>query len=192
MFCRECGAEIPDDSKHCTECGAKLVDEPQSNNTVQTVEKESFFKKNKKWLIGCCVGLIVIFFIVAIISNGSDDSSYDTTQDMGLSEDEFKAQCQEISFNKLNKNADKYKGEKLKFSGQIIQIMEDDDGGVMRLATDEYYSDVIYVVYLGNIDYVEDDHVTVYGYCDGDYSYTSTIGASVTLPKIDAVYIDGA
>ncbi|WP_405297979.1 zinc-ribbon domain-containing protein [Methanobrevibacter sp.] len=192
MFCKECGAEIPDDAKHCRECGAKLVDDTPSNSTtVAPVEKESFFKKNKKVLIGCCIGLIVIFLLVAILSNGSN-SSYDKNADKGLSEKDFKAQCKEIDFNKLNKNADKYKGEKLKVSGKIIQIMENSNGGQIRLATADYSDDVVYVEYEGNIEYVEDDYITVYGYCDGDYTYTSTIGASITLPKIDAVYFDGA
>ena len=68
--------------------------------------------------------------------------------------------------------------------------MEDDNGGQIRLATDDYYDDVVFVEYTGSNDFVEDDYITVYGYCDGSYSYTSTIGASITLPKIDAKYID--
>lgn len=190
MFCKECGVEIPDDSKHCPECGAKLVTEAQVMDTVVTVEKESFFKRNKKLLIGCCVGLFVVFLLLGVASLLVDGDSNSHSEDAGLSEQDFKDQCQEVSFNKLNKNADKYKGDKLKFNGKIIQIMEDNNGGVMRLATGEYSSDVVYVVYSGSIEYVEDDYVTVYGYCDGDYTYTSTIGASVTLPKIDAVYIE--
>jgi len=187
MFCKECGAEIPDDAKHCSECGANLNNNVPSNTPV-AVEKESFFKKNKKLLIGCCIGLIVIFLLVAVLSNGTDNHS----EDDNLSEKDFKAQCKEISFNKLNKNADKYKGEKLKVTGKIIQIMEDDDGGEIRLATDGGYDDIVFVEYDGNIKYVEDDTVTVYGYCDGEYTYTSTIGASITLPKIDAKYFDGS
>lgn len=62
----------------------------------------------------------------------------------------------------------------------------------MRLATDGSYSDVIYVVYKGTNNYVENDNITVYGYCSGSYTYTSTIGTSITLPKINAAYIDGA
>lgn len=74
MFCKECGAEIPDGSKHCSECGAKLVDDKP---IVQQSEKESFFKKNKKVLIGCCVGLFIIFLLIAILSNGGSGSDVD-------------------------------------------------------------------------------------------------------------------
>lgn len=192
MFCRECGAEIPDGSKHCPHCGAKLVDDTQSNNAVETVKKESFFKKNKKKLLGCCIGLIVIFFIVAAISNSSDDSYTDEDDEYNISEDEFKAKCSEVDYNQLNKNPDKYGGEYLKFTGKIIQISESDTGGMMRVALDDYYSDVIYVPYFISTDFVEDDYVTVYGVCEGDYTYTSTIGASITVPSVRALYIDSA
>lgn len=192
MFCKECGAEIPDGAKHCSECGAKVDSVPVAQSETP-VEKESFFKKNKKVLIGCCIGLVVIFLLVAILSNGSDSNNSNTLiKDSNLSEEDFKAQCEQIDFNTLNKNPDNFKGDKLQYSGKIIQIMEDKNGGVIRLATDGSYSDVIYVVYEGTNSYVEDDYITVYGYCDGSYTYTSTIGASITLPKIDAIYIDGA
>ena len=83
MFCKECGAEIPDDAKHCPDCGAKLVNDTpvvQENHA----EKESFFKKNKKVLIGCCVGIIVIFVIVALISSGSNRTDVDTDLASGI------------------------------------------------------------------------------------------------------------
>lgn len=74
MFCRECGAEIPDGSKHCGECGAKLVDDKPIVQQSESVEEESFFKKNKKMLFGCCIGVFIIFFIVAMMgSNCSGD-----------------------------------------------------------------------------------------------------------------------
>ncbi len=188
MFCKECGAEIPEGAKHCQECGAKVTAPVIQSQTV--VEEESFFKKNKKVLIGCCVGLFVIFLLVAIFSSSGDVSTH--KEDNNLSESDFKAQCQDLDFNTVNKNADKYKGEKYKASGKIIQIIEDNNGGKMRLALDGSYSDIVYVAYEGTNDFVEDDYVTVYGYCDGSYSYTSTIGASITLPKIDAKYIETA
>lgn len=191
MFCKECGAEIPDDSKHCRECGANLSTEAPKKDVV--VQEESFFKKNKKILIGCCIGLIVIFLLVAILSSGSDNTttvSDKNGSDNKLSEEDYKAQCEEMDFNKVNKNADKYKGDKFKVSGKIIQIMEDNNGGVMRVAMDDMYDNVVYVTYTGTNDFVEDDYITAYGECDGSYTYTSTIGASITLPKIDAMYLE--
>lgn len=50
MFCKECGAEIPDDTKHCSECGASLVDDSINKSEVvqsNSVEKESFFQKKQ-------------------------------------------------------------------------------------------------------------------------------------------------
>lgn len=177
MFCKNCGVEIPDDANHCPECGAEVI------------KKESFFQKNKKVLIGCCVGLLVIFLLVAIFTSGDNHSN---REGFNLNESEFKDACKLIDFDKLNKNPDKYKDEMLYGTGKIIQIMEDSNGGVMRVALDGDYDKVIFVNYLGSNDFVEDDYVTVYGYCDGSYTYTSTIGASVTLPRIDAMYLEKA
>ena len=75
MFCKECGAEIPDNSKHCSECGAKLVDDAPVVQ-AQTEEKESFFKKNKKKIIICCIGLLIIFGIVALLTSDSHTNGF--------------------------------------------------------------------------------------------------------------------
>lgn len=33
---------------------------------------------------------------------------------------------------------------------------------------------------------IEDDYITVYGTCDGTHTYETVMGASVTIPAIDA------
>lgn len=68
MFCKKCGTEINDDSKYCPKCGTKLVNETSVPST-EPISEKSFFKKNKKILIGCCIGLIVIFLLVAFLSS---------------------------------------------------------------------------------------------------------------------------
>ena len=83
MFCKECGAEIPDDSKHCSECGAKLVNDAPVVETKKE-EKESFFKKNKKKVLVCGIGLIVIFGIVALISIGSNHTDVNKDLSSGI------------------------------------------------------------------------------------------------------------
>lgn len=46
MFCKNCGAEIPDDSKHCKECGFKLV-EDTSNDIIIKKDFNNLDGKNK-------------------------------------------------------------------------------------------------------------------------------------------------
>ena len=38
--------------------------------------------------------------------------------------------------------------------------------------------------------FLEDDIVTFYGIADGEYSYTTVLGKSVTIPCVEAVYMD--
>ena len=40
MYCKECGAEIPDDSKHCKECGAKLFEDSNDLDVVNSKKNE--------------------------------------------------------------------------------------------------------------------------------------------------------
>lgn len=68
--------------------------------------------------------------------------------------------------------------------------MEENDGGLIRLATTDGYDDVVAVVYSGTNDVVEGDTITVYGYIVEDYSYTSQANFQITIPCVDAKYID--
>ena len=59
----------------------------------------------------------------------------------------------------------------------------------MRIATKGNYDDVVYVTYeRPNSDkrILEDDRVTIYGECNGLYTYETIMGGSVTLPKFEA------
>ena len=54
MYCKECGAEIPDDSKHCKECGAKLIEDSNGldvANIKKNVLKNSGNKYDKEKII---------------------------------------------------------------------------------------------------------------------------------------------
>lgn len=81
------------------------------------------------------------------------------------------------------------KGEKLRFSGKVLQVMEGTSENNLRVATDGKYDDVVFVGYDPKImesKILEDDFVTIYGECIGLYSYTSTMGAKISLPGIYA------
>ena len=56
-----------------------------------------------------------------------------------------------------------------------------------------YYKDTIYVTYIpedGEDKILEDDIITIWGTSEGDYSYTSVMGSTITLPHIYAEYLE--
>lgn len=112
-------------------------------------------------------------------------------------EKEFKESCKKYTFKEIARNPEKYVGQKMKFTGEVIQVSEGWFDSVdirLNITKNEYgwYEDTIYCTYTykeGEGKILEDDIVTIYGTCEGDYTYTSVMGASVTLPKINIEYI---
>ena len=113
-------------------------------------------------------------------------------------EKEFKESCKKYSFEELARNPDKIEGTNVKITGEVIQALYESDSVDLRInITKEgtyttYYTDTVYVVYYpedGEDKILEDDIITVYGTAQGDYSYTSTIGAKITLPLIYGKYV---
>ena len=106
----------------------------------------------------------------------------------------YKASAKSIPYKQLDKNADAYAGQRVKFYGQIFQIQEDSGGGLMLLSvTDEgfdLWTDNVWVNYDHPIKSAEDDMVTVYGTVVGTKSYETQIGGETYVPEIDAKYID--
>lgn len=98
-----------------------------------------------------------------------------------------------ISFNQLARNPDKYEGEKVKFSGKVLQVMEGDYMVSIRLGVNGSYDNVIYGTYFPSLvssRVLEDDYITVYGTSEGLYTYESTMGASITIPSLSIEKIE--
>lgn len=94
------------------------------------------------------------------------------------------------AFVDVARNPDSYKGQKIAFSGKVLQVLEGSKETDLRIATDGGYDDVVFVGFdpslLGGTHVLEDDNVTVYGTCIGQYSYNSTLGAKISLPGLYA------
>ncbi|MCZ7663989.1 MAG: zinc-ribbon domain-containing protein [Thermoleophilia bacterium] len=98
-----------------------------------------------------------------------------------------------IDFKVLDKNPNKYVGERLRFAGEIAQIMEEDDNTTIRLAVTETsygydYDDIVMIFYPGTMDAYEEDIIRVWGEGNGDYTYTSQAGWEITVPLVLAKY----
>ena len=106
-----------------------------------------------------------------------------------------KTNAQTIDYAQLKKNPDRYKGEYVKYTGEVIQILEGDSITNIRLAVTKTsygydFNDVIFIEYPGYTDFVDNDIVTVYGEIYGSYSYESQAGFNISLPGLLAETIE--
>ncbi|MBN8208921.1 hypothetical protein JI666_09205 [Bacillus sp. NTK071] len=102
---------------------------------------------------------------------------------------EKKANAEPIEFKQLEKNPDRYTGEYVKYTGEIVQIIESDDYTNIRLAVtkDSYgysFDEIIYIEYDGLTEFVEEDVVTIYGTVYGSHDYTSQAGYELSIPGV--------
>lgn len=93
---------------------------------------------------------------------------------------------QSVPFKDVARNPDSYAGQKLTFTGKVLQVVEGTTETDLRIATDGGYDDVIFVGFdptiMNGTRVLEDDTVTIYGTCIGQYSYQSTFGSKISLP----------
>ncbi len=109
-----------------------------------------------------------------------------------ISEEVYKEQCQEIAYKDLARNPDEYAGELIKISGEVVQVLEEGSELTLRVATADYYEDIVMVSYTykeGESRILEDDMITIWGTYYGTYTYESVLGGNVTVPAMLAEYI---
>lgn len=111
-----------------------------------------------------------------------------------LTLDEIKATYNTgITYSQLSREPDTYEGEKVKFRGRVLQVIEGDYTTALRVATSGRWDNVIYVEYLkGFVEsrVLEDDTITIYGKSKGLMSYKSTGSGTITIPSVSVDYID--
>ncbi len=122
------------------------------------------------------------------------------TESYELSDEEkeaaFKEECESYTYEQVARDPDEYEGKKAKFTGEVIQSMEDGDTYTLRVSitkTDWGYDDPILVLYTskqGESRILEDDIVDMYGTLEGTYTYETVMGANVTVPLFYASYIE--
>jgi hypothetical protein len=122
------------------------------------------------------------------------------TEEFTLSPEELEAQykssCTAYSYDTIARDPDKYIGTYGKYTGEVVQVLEDGNDVQMRVnITKEryFYTDTIYVQYTkqgGESRFLEDDIITIYGMNAGTVSYESVLGATITLPLVYAEYIE--
>lgn len=111
--------------------------------------------------------------------------------------EKFIQSCKTYSFSDLARNADSLEGQRITAKGKVVQVMKTGDYYEMRINITSkgygYWTDTVYVTYFkesSSPNIIEDDIITFYGEIEGNTSYQTVLGATVTLPDIAAQYID--
>ncbi|MBR5367822.1 MAG: hypothetical protein IK138_00930 [Lachnospiraceae bacterium] len=106
------------------------------------------------------------------------------------------------TYEDLARRPDDYIGKKVKFKGEVLQVVESSWSNEIqiRLATKKnswggYSDNVIYAHFNKNLiteRILDEDIITVYGVAEQLTSYTTILGATVTLPqvKVDKIEIN--
>lgn len=151
---------------------------------------------------GALAFVIIAIFIIGIANNNSTQSSQSSQSGIPAqttayipSREEYIEMCETIDYETLSRNPDKYKGKDFCIKGEVIQVVESESEKVdLRINItkgDYFWSDTIYAtvtIPAGADRILEDDIITIYGKCEGLYSYESVRGAKISLPLITVYY----
>ncbi|MGX4687505.1 hypothetical protein JNUCC83_11735 [Vagococcus sp. JNUCC 83] len=102
-------------------------------------------------------------------------------------EEEAKGYDTGITYQQLARTPDDFIMKKVKFSGKVVQVLEDDKDTQLRIAVDGNHDTIVYAEYeskLVSSRVLEDDYITISGYSMGLLSYKSTMGGTITIPSV--------
>lgn len=197
--CKHCGAEIAASAKVCPHCGGK--------------NKPPIYKR--WWFIAIIV--LIVLSAIGGSGSGSDSSasgskatskvSVSTASSAAsvvpeISEDDYKAECQNVDYKELCRYPEKYEGTKITVKVKVSQIIDanfsgsekawrtyTDNSGYGFYADDEYYmldkrgGDAVKIL--------DDDIITVYGEFTGLEKITRALTSTTDeLPRIEVKYAD--
>ena len=98
-----------------------------------------------------------------------------------------------ITYDQLARTPDDFKGKKVKFSGEVIQVMEGQSETQIRFKVGGDYKKVIYAAIpkgLTSQRILENDKITIMGLSAGLLTYKSTMGGEITIPSVLVQKID--
>jgi len=227
MFCPNCGKVIDDNALICPECGKSTTvnNAPKymPPNTYPAYQAPNIKKKKIKGstIVIIIAVIIGLFILGAIFGDGNDSNTTtngnnssaisnqnstkkpteSTTKPTTVSPAQTKEQyinsCKTVAYKDIARTPDTYKGQNVKFKGEVIQVMEGVLSNTYRINVTKgdygLWDDTVLVTYTlpsGAPRILEDDIVTFYGACTGTTSYESVMGGQITIPSVTAKYID--
>ncbi len=143
------------------------------------------------------IGTAFVVFFLFLLGVGSDKNgsvaATESNSEVSICDTpapDLSSRVAKVDYKQLKKDPNSFKGVVASFSGQVIQIQQSGDFGVVRLAvTKAAYGwdvgDILYVTYHRATPAVEDDIVTVTGILTGEVTYTSQANYQIAVPGMD-------
>ncbi len=97
------------------------------------------------------------------------------------------------SYDELARYPDKYKGRTVHLSGEVLQIINNNEYLISITKDGLVWTDNVYIKIKGGTELakvLEDDIIEVWGYGGGEKAYTSVLGQRRTVPAVDAYRVD--
>ena len=109
-----------------------------------------------------------------------------------ISEEDYKDLCEHLDHEDILREPDAYDGKYCIVDGTVDQIIEGWFGSFTIFVVDEVGNKwgCTYSYDEGESRVLEGDNVTMYGKCQGTSNTETVLGEQVTLPHVDAKYID--
>lgn len=107
------------------------------------------------------------------------------------SREDYIAACETVVYSDVERNPQNFEGKNIVISGTVIQVSEGWFNSVtLRIETD---SGIWYATYTRDSSesrILENDNITAYGECTGVETYTTLLGANMTIPSMKIKYYD--
>ncbi|HHW42020.1 MAG TPA: zinc ribbon domain-containing protein [Syntrophomonadaceae bacterium] len=184
--CPVCSTVNPPNAKHCLNCGQWLLDTIHQATPVYS--KNPF--KTILAILGTIFGLITFLGIIGSCMNQT------TMPEPTPSLEEFRTASSDLPYDDLARHIDDYKGSKVHYIGEVVQVMDNPPCLRVDVAPKDEYgfrksSQVILVTRKDTSGRVlENDTVEFYGIVKGLTTYTSIFGQKITIPEVTSYYLD--
>lgn len=106
---------------------------------------------------------------------------------------DYISKCEAKNYQDILRNPNNYKNQYIKVTGKVIQVSNGWFNSV-TIRLNDSSNDTWYISYTYESDneskILEGDNISVYGESTGTKSYTAIFGNQITIPSIDAKYVD--
>jgi hypothetical protein len=206
MFCPNCGEKIPDGSKYCEFCGTKLYNASGAQHSEvrhdpdapQTYAAQP--KKKKGCLIGCLISALIVGLVIAVIGFIVFRSVWnmDIFNTTDLPEDEYKAVCQEYTYEEIMSEQEALRGAKVVIEGEIEYVVQENllgrsFAGYLVDITDDVDNDLVMVAYVskkGEEGFSKGDRIKVWGELNDPGTVEIDGETELATPTIMAPFIE--